>query len=82
MSYAFAYESTDVPVGMRLSDWRRAHNRPRRRGRVGRLLGLACEKGPAMSASLQIAALRHLADAQAQERPLPRRRRRRRLGRA
>jgi hypothetical protein len=41
VSYAFAYESTDVPVGMRLSDWRRAHNRPRRRGRVGRLLGLA-----------------------------------------
>jgi hypothetical protein len=34
-----------------------------------------------MSASLQIAALRHLADAQAGEQPLPRRRRRRRLGR-
>jgi hypothetical protein len=29
-----------------------------------------------MSASLQIAALRHLADAQAGEQPLPRRRRR------
>jgi hypothetical protein len=39
VSYAFAYESTDVPVGMRLSDWRRTHNRPR--GRAARLLGLA-----------------------------------------
>ena len=30
MSYAFAYESCDIPDGMRLEEWRHSHAAPRR----------------------------------------------------